>query len=140
MINSRAHKVGQDGGQKNKILNKTFRQTYDKFLQQIALKPQPTFEEQMIFIYYLQLQDRITEAIALFKNLKIENLEKSLKIQYDYMSAYFDIFTGAKDGFKVARTVLREYDNYPVHNWKMMFLAIEDLINDLDGEFDDMQE
>jgi len=55
MINSRAHKVGQDGGQKNKILNKTFRQTYDKFLQQIALKPQPTFEEQMIFIYYLQL-------------------------------------------------------------------------------------
>ena len=106
----------------------------------MALKTQPTFEEQMIFIYYLQLQDRIDEAITLFKTLKIENLENSLKIQYDYLSAYFDIFTGAADGFKVARTVLREYDNYPVHNWKMMFLAIEDLLNDLDGEFDDMQQ
>lgn len=29
MINSRAHKVGQEGSDRNKILNKTFRQTYD---------------------------------------------------------------------------------------------------------------
>lgn len=94
----------------------------------------------MIYIYYLQLQDRIPEAIKLFKKLDIKNLEHSLKIQYDYLSAYFDIFTGAEDGYKIARTIIREYDNYPVQNWKMMFLAIEDLINDFDGEFNDMQE
>ena len=31
MINARAHKVGSDTN-KNQILNKTFRQTYDRFL------------------------------------------------------------------------------------------------------------
>jgi len=31
MINARAHKVGLDS-EKNRILNKTFRETYDKFL------------------------------------------------------------------------------------------------------------
>lgn len=36
MINSRAHKVGQDNTRS--ILNKTFRQTYDKFLKTTAYK------------------------------------------------------------------------------------------------------
>lgn len=94
----------------------------------------------MIYIYYLQLQDRIPEAIKLFEKLDIKKHEHSLKIQHDYLKAYFDIFTGADDGYKISRTILKEYDNYPVQNWKMMFLAIEDLIHDLDGDFDNMQE
>jgi len=52
MINSRAHKVGGQEGS-NKILNKTFRQTYDNFLQQVAYKPELTFEDKMVYIYYL---------------------------------------------------------------------------------------
>jgi len=56
------------------------------------------------------------------------------------LSAYFDIFTGAADKYKVAREIIRGYDNNPVSHWKMMFLAIEDLLNDFDGEFNDMQE
>lgn len=70
----------------------------------------------------------------------MQDCDKTLKIQHDYLSAYFDIYTGAEDGYKVARTIIREYDNYPVANWKMMFLAIEDLLNDFDGEFIDMNE
>lgn len=139
MINSRAHQVGQENV-RNRILNKTFRETYDNFLQLMAYKKEVSFEEKMIFIYYLQLQDRIPEAIKLFKTLKINNLEGSLKIQHDYLSAYFDIFTGAENKYNVARTIIREYDNNPVSHWKMMFLAIEDLLNDFDGEFNDMQE
>jgi hypothetical protein len=54
MINSRAHKVGLDS-EKNRILNKTFRETYDKFLQMMAFKPVLTQEEKMVYIYYLQL-------------------------------------------------------------------------------------
>ena len=63
MINSRAHAVS---GDTKKILNKTFRQTYDKFLQTMAYKPSFTFEDTLILVYYLQLQDRIPEAISLF--------------------------------------------------------------------------
>lgn len=64
MINSRAHKVGQDNTRS--ILNKTFRQTYDKFLKTTAYKTQLSYKDKMIFVYYLQLQDRIPEAIKLF--------------------------------------------------------------------------
>lgn len=61
MINSRAHAVG-DKNQKT-ILNKTFRQTYDKFLQTVAFKNQLSFADTLILVYYMQLQDRIPEAI-----------------------------------------------------------------------------
>lgn len=64
----------------------------------------------------------------------------TLDIQFDYLSAYFDFFTGQEDGYKVARRVLQRYDTHPVSEWKMMFLAIEDLLNDFDGEFDQMRD
>jgi len=33
---------------------------------------------------------------------------------------------------------VRKYDEYPVKHWRMMFLQIEDLLNDFDGEFNDL--
>lgn len=94
----------------------------------------------MVYIYYLQLQDRIPEAISLFKKLDISALDESLQIQHDYLEAYFDIFTGAEEKYKVARTIVRKYDEHPVKHWRMMFLQIEDLLNDFDGEFNDLGE
>lgn len=32
---------------------------------------------------------------------------------------------------------MRKYDNFPITQWRMMFLAIEDQLNEIDGEFDD---
>jgi hypothetical protein len=51
MINSRAHSVGKDG--KRKILNKTFRQTYDKFLSSMLYKKQLSYADKLVFVYYL---------------------------------------------------------------------------------------
>ena len=51
MINSRAHKIGQTG--RHQILNKTFRETYDRFLRGKVLKPSLSYEDKMIFVYYL---------------------------------------------------------------------------------------
>ena len=51
MINARAHKIGQSG--RHQILNKTFRETYDRFLSGKVIKPELTFEDKMIFVYYL---------------------------------------------------------------------------------------
>jgi hypothetical protein len=50
----------------------------------------------------------------------------ALKIQYDYLQAYFDFFSGAENGFKSARRIVQKYDNYPVTSWRMMFLTIAD--------------
>jgi hypothetical protein len=51
MINSRAHSVGKDG--QKKILNKTFRQTYDKFLVAMLYKRKLSSSDKLIFVYYL---------------------------------------------------------------------------------------
>mgnify|MGYP006889564959 CR=1 FL=1 len=67
MINTRAHSVGQEGGQQ--ILNRTFRETYDKFLASMLQKDLLTDEDKMTFVYYLQLQDMIDDAYALFKTI-----------------------------------------------------------------------
>jgi hypothetical protein len=52
------------------------------------------------------------------------------------LSAYFDFFTGAEDGFKTARTIVRKYEDYPIISWKILFLGILDQLNEYDGEFD----
>jgi len=56
MINSRAHLVGKD---RNTILNRSLRETYDKFLATTAQKKELSIEDKLIFVYYLQLQDRV---------------------------------------------------------------------------------
>ena len=134
MVNSRTHLLGQS----HKILNATFRKTYDKFLATTIQKPKLTQEDKMILVYYLQLQDRIQEAIELFKSIEVPN--SSLRIQFDYLLAYFDFFNGSDDGFKVARRIVQKYDNYPVSSWRMMFLTIADQLNEFDGEFDNEEE
>ena len=95
----------------------------------------------MVFVYYLQLQDRMQEAIDLFNKLHApDENNKTLRIQYDYLQAYFDFFSGTGDDFKVARRIVQKYDNYPVSSWRMMFLTIADQLNEYDGEFDNEEE
>jgi hypothetical protein len=53
------------------------------------------------------------------------------------MNAYFDFFTGAEDGFKIARSIVRKYEYYPVESWRLMFLEILDQLNEFDGELDE---
>lgn len=89
MVNSRTHLLGQS----HKILNATFRQTYDNFLLSSVQKKELGFVEKMVFVYYLQLQDRMQEAIDLFNKLQApDENNKTLRIQYDYLQAYFDFF------------------------------------------------
>jgi len=65
----------------------------------------------------------------------------TLRIQHDYMSAYFDFFTGEENGFKVARTIVRKYEDYPILAWRMPFLEILDQLNEYDGEvIDELEE
>lgn len=81
------------------------------------------------------------EAISLFNTIAPPNeLNGTLRIQYDYLQAYFDFFSGTDDGFKTARRIVQKYDNYPITSWRMMFLTIADQLNEFDGEFDNEEE
>lgn len=57
-----------------------------------------------------------------------------MKVQVDYMRAYFDFFTGLESGFKTARSIVRDYENYPVPQIRIPFLEILDQLNEFDGE------
>lgn len=52
------------------------------------------------------------------------------------MNAYFDFYTGEAEGFKVARSIVRKYDDYPIISWRILFLEILDQLNEVDGEED----
>ena len=51
------------------------------------------------------------------------------------MAAYFDFFC-AEEGsdFKIARTLSKKYEEYPVMGWRILFLDILDQLYELDGE------
>ena len=93
-----------------------------------------------MFVYYLVLQDRIKDAIKIFDSLSIPQDGDKFKIQHDYLSAYFDFFTGSEAGYKTARRIVQEYSDFPILDWKKMFLAIEDQLNEYDNEFDQLGE
>ena len=50
MVNGRAHTLGSSD---NRILNATFKRTYEKFLTTKVQKPHLTNEEKLEFVYYL---------------------------------------------------------------------------------------
>jgi hypothetical protein len=56
------------------------------------------------------------------------------------MSAYFDFFTGQDEGFKVARTIVRKYEDYPILAWRIPFLEILDQLNEFDGDIDEEEQ
>jgi hypothetical protein len=147
MVNARAHSVGD---LEHWTLNKNFKQTFNRFLKAMtehaaatrAAKPLSDPAHKLILVQYLQLQDRVTDAINLFKTVPVEFLPKdgTLRIQFDYMSAYFDFFTGQDEGFKVARTIVRKYEDYPILAWRIPFLEILDQLNEYDGDVDEEEQ
>ena len=136
MVNARIHQLG-DSAQWS--LNKTFQDTYVRFLKAMIEAPSFKPDHKMNYVYYLLLQDRVQEAIAIFRTIDLSKAftDATLQIQYDYMNAYFDFFTGAEDGFKTARSIVRKYEYYPVESWRLMFLEILDQLNEYDGEIDE---
>ena len=94
LVNSRAHKLGDT--ESVGILNREFKATYDAFLTKMIEKHALTFEDSLAFVYYFLLQDRITEAIELFGTVNTKDIapDGPLRMQFDYMRAYLDFYTG----------------------------------------------
>lgn len=54
----------------------------------------PLPQDYITWAYYLLLQERIEESIKIFQKIDKKSLNQTAQIQYDYMSAYMDIYTG----------------------------------------------
>lgn len=78
----------------------------------------------MQLAYYLELQDRIDEAVDVYSHIDRRHFELNT-MAYDYMYAYFT-FLKAKsynDGekFTQMRGVLQKYENCGITHWKILF-------------------
>ena len=97
--------------------------------------------DKLVFISYLLVQDRIGEAKNLFGTIDSAPFESQapcmLKIQFNYMKAYFDFYEGQKTGFKIAKAICNHYKDYPVITWRMKFLEILDQLKEVAGEASD---
>lgn len=117
------------------ILNRQFRETYNRFLFKIAEKPGLDIEDQLNWTFYYLLQDKTKEAIETFEKVDGSKLldNESMTIQFDYLGAYLDFFTGQETNFKVARSVTRKYKDYPVLYWKGLFQEVHEQLEEYDG-------
>jgi hypothetical protein len=133
LINPRAHKnlANTPDNSQPMILNEDFYKTYKTFILYLIEKPVWDLADNMNLIYYLILQDRTTEAINKFAKLGAVP-DGILKLQYDYMAAYLDFYTGAP-GFKKAREIVAKYINYPLLSWKLLFADIDQQLKEYDG-------
>ena len=136
MINARAHKLGGDANPG--ILNRQFRDTYNRFLKVMAEKIKLDEIDLLNFTYYLLLQDRINEAIDVFEKIdpKYFDEKETLRMQYDYMRAYLDFFTGSETGFKIAKLISKKYADYPILAWKVLFTEILDQLEEFEEGVD----
>ena len=138
VINPRAHKnihATSSSLTQPLILNSQFYKTYKKFIFYLIEKPLWNIADKLTLTYYLLLQDRVQDALQVFVNVKKEEVdaEHRLKLQYDYMSAYLDFYTGGPK-YELARSVVKKYLNYPIISWRLLFIDIDQQLREYDGE------
>ena len=136
MLNARAHKLGDHS--KSGILNYQLKETYNCLLIRLVEKKNLDNEDYLTLAYYYLLQDRIKEAITIFQRIKPADFEAPgrLKMQYDYMRAYLDFFIGEETGFQIAKKISKEYSNYPILSWKVLFREIFDQLEEFEEGID----
>ncbi len=69
MVNARVH--SSDSIQQWS-LNKNFKDTYELFLKAMIEKKTLSVADKMNFVYYMNLQDRVSDAISLFKTIDLK--------------------------------------------------------------------
>ncbi len=134
MINPRAHSAPKCADQRF-ILNDQLRETYREFMEYLVEKPVLELRDRMELAYYLLIQDRVADALAVFGKINEEKdvpKEGTLRLQYDYMAAYVDFYAG-RPKFAVARRMVEKYANYPVLTWRLMFQDVDQQLKECDG-------
>ena len=115
LVNARSHAL--DGTAT--IANEGLKATYRAFLDVLATKPALTSKDRLLAAVYLLAQDRVDEAKALVCEVKPEDVET--RMQLDYLNAYLAFSElRPEDGRKIAV----KYADWPVGRWRERFLEI----------------
>ena len=143
LVNSRAHLLGQ----KRQILNDKFKKQYETFLKRVSYRScslnDIPVDDKLAAIYYLLLQDRISEALYIYQGIKTNENElnecnKNYSLTYDYLTAYMSLYNDSDDEksieetINIARNIATKYGGKDLPQSKRkLFEDIEALLSDL---------
>ena len=122
LVNARVGQLGRN----RQILNNRFLGQYQQLLKLLSYRRSLNDDERMVVTYYLLLQDRVEEALALFGKVKPERLET--RLQYDYFTAYLDF---SQEKPQHALEIAAQYADHPVDRWRNAFANITNQANEI---------
>lgn len=125
LVNARVHQLGK----RRQILNNRFSAQYNRLLNIVAFSSEVDSQTKMGLCYYMLLQDRIEEAIVYFSQINPDAIP--MRIQYDYLAAYMDMFN---DKPERARQISSKYVNYPVNKWQKRFASVVAQLDEIEGK------
>lgn len=125
LVNARAHRLGR----RAKILNNRFYEQYQSFMRKLSYQPGIGDADLLATVYYLLLQDRVSEAMSFFP--KIDPTKLHTRLQYDYAQVYLDFYAG-KTGH--ARDIAAKYAEYPVPRWQKRFGNALSQLDEIEGK------
>ncbi len=124
LVNARFHQLGAN----RKILNPQFYEQYHRLMDILSCRNQLSSEDHLVVTYYLLLQDRIDEALKHFERVKQDELDT--KMQYEYCSAYLDMYLEKPDD---AAAKAQKWASYPVDLWRNRFKNILAQVEEIRG-------
>lgn len=119
LVNARAHRLGSQ----RTILNQALATQYRAFLQQACYRDdqrsESSHDELLSATYYLLLQDRVAEGLAMLK--RVDRARITSHLQYDYLSAYAAFFSAEP---QKARAIATPHRDHPVDRWRTLFRTV----------------
>jgi len=157
LLCARVHQLtvagGRDGTKKAEIQNIQLRETYQKALRYLIARfttlDRTSAAWLLTLSYLLLLQERIHEAENVFEiaKRKVHTEAKSaddsgqsivsLRLQVDYMDAYFKFFR-TRVPIAEVRAITEKYKSYPVQFWRTLFMEVDSQLNEIEGIGTDM--
>jgi hypothetical protein len=124
LVNARVHKLGRT----REIMNARLHGQYHNLLKILSYHRSLSDDERLAITYYMLLQDRVEEAIALFDEVNAADLETSL--QHDYFAAYLSLY---REDVDTARQIAGRYVKHPVDRWRNAFVLIDRQIAEIES-------
>ena len=124
LINARAHQLSN----RPWIGNKTLAQQYEALLQRLSHQPQLSANDRLEVLYFLLLQDRISDSINWFT--RIDGNEVSAPIPYDYAKAWLALAQGKP---AEAQHIVDKHSDMQHPLWSQRFLIMRQQLEEIAG-------
>lgn len=125
LVNARAHRLGQN----RTILNHAFAEQYRKFVEVACYRATISHDDLLSASYYLLLQDRMEEGLAMLSRVDAKRISGAL--QHDYLRAYAAFFS---DQPEAARAIATKHQDHPVDRWRGRFRAVLAQLDEAAGD------